>query len=42
LKLSLLFLESDLLGRFDDVAFPHAKVQVEKFEGRCSQGVVVV
>jgi hypothetical protein len=42
LKLSLFFLESDLLGRFDNVAFPQAKVLVEQFEGRCSQGGVVV
>jgi hypothetical protein len=42
MSLSLLFLESYLLGRLDDVAFPWAKVHLEQFEGWCSQGVVVV
>ena len=41
LKLSLLFLKSYLLGRFNDVAFPHAQIQVEKVEGWYGEDGVV-
>lgn len=34
-------LESPFLGSFGDVAFPQAKVQVEQFEGWCSERFIL-